>query len=276
MLVFVPAVDTHSTGNANNVKNNTPALMQGNINKLKIENNKLQWIKLNLSKYNLKNATASYAILNNHEYIKTEVTGNIPHKYQNKILTVMGNSFDAVLKTEKNNITLIQILSLKGNMNNNIGKNSVIAISNGDIQSYKIHDPSAHRSYGWGQAWVVCNSATFYGSIGVSDLKAAVVGLIGGVSAGIGALVGDVISVMLGAVVVILGMVTIAMLLIFLNDHPTSNDEYIPYVEIAASEGKWWDPWDTGVYGKLELIQTRHTITLANSPIQAHIYISLC
>jgi hypothetical protein len=41
MLVFVPAVDMHS-GNSNNVKNNTPALMQGNANKLKFENIQVQ------------------------------------------------------------------------------------------------------------------------------------------------------------------------------------------------------------------------------------------
>ncbi len=268
MLVFVPAVDNHMTANANkssndknnevfppigSVNNQIPDNMSNvknyvahnNINSI-VGNNNLHWIKINTNN-NMNNTTASYAIYNNKEYIKTDIRSNIPEGYQNKVSVIMGKGFDTILRTGTKTITVFTMLSTHGNMNNNLNNGSTLIISNGKVFMEKINDPLAHKSFSWGQAWVSCASYTVYGSTGL----AINLGIIGMAAGSLRAAVGALADATIAGVVGILSAVVVGSWSVWVIAHKTSNNEYIPYVEIAFSEGKWWDPWDTGAYGEL-------------------------
>ncbi len=195
------------------------------------------------------NTSISYSIHNNILYTNIYEQGKIPAKEQFQNITLTGNNIHDNIVIGKNSMDIIMETHLGGIKNRNQTSAYRMTTSSGRSYSFTINDPTYHKSFSWGQAWVSCSSITFHGSIGKGGFKymvAAILltaeGLSGAVYAST-AFIASIVGILSGVVVIAWAA--------FVNDHPTTNGNFIPYVEMGFSEGKWWDPWDTGAYGEL-------------------------
>ena len=195
------------------------------------------------------NTSISYSIHNNILYTNIYEQGKIPAKEQFQNITLTGNNIHDNIVIGKNSMDIIMETHLGGIKNRNQTSAYRMTTSSGRSYSFTINDPTYHKSFSWGQAWLSCSSITFHGRVGASNFYKMFT-LIPAVAAALSGVVA-VSTGFVAPIVVLLSAVVVIAWSIFVNDHTTTNGNVIPYVEIGFSEGKWWGPWDTGAYGEL-------------------------
>jgi len=214
----------------------------------------LKWQKVSIpSKYTIKakSVLAEFANGKNNSYTYVLEKGIQVSRYQAwKTEVITGHGFRDTISTTNNSITIYTAMHENKNSKDRTNINSHFLIKNGNRSNLVNVDPKTyHQSFSWGQAWVFYGSTTFYGGIGLRDYG-IMLGIITLVSTtATGALLWS--NPFVAAAAVILEAVTVAGWAVFGNEHTTTCGSQIPYVEIDISEGKWWDPWDTGAYGEL-------------------------